>query len=114
MFDHDHDHAYMVPDMVADVVELSVEDLAIFLRDAVSHLSAHWGSAIMRVETPTRRRDDLPGRQCLEICCACDRLNGNRCAARGCFIQVKSPRPRVSLPDRLMAAGQSNAGPNTI
>ncbi len=34
--------------------------------------------------------DDATYRQRLEICRTCDRLNGNRCAACGCFIRVKA------------------------
>ena len=34
--------------------------------------------------------DDAKYRQRLEICRTCDRLNGNRCTACGCFIYVKA------------------------
>ena len=34
--------------------------------------------------------DDAQYRTRLEICRTCDRLNGNRCVACGCFIHVKA------------------------
>jgi len=34
--------------------------------------------------------DDTTYQRRLDICCKCDRLSGNRCAACGCFIYVKA------------------------
>ena len=42
--------------------------------------------------------DDATYRQRLEICRTCDRLSGDRCAACGCFINVKARGRIFSCP----------------